>query len=54
MSDYAFFSKDPGCWGESYQSLLACHDVCQLLEQFHVTHLTQLELVALTHPEGMG
>ena len=49
MSDYAFFSKDPGCWGKSYQSLWGCHDICPLLEQFHIAHMTQLELASLTH-----
>ena len=49
MSNYAFFSKDSGCWGECYQSLQGCHDICLLLEQFHVTHMTQSELASLTH-----
>ena len=49
MSNYAFFSKDPGCWGKSYQSLWGCHDICPLLEQFCIAHVTQLELASLTH-----
>ena len=48
MSDYAFLSKDPGHWGKSYQSLWGCHDICLLLEWFHITHMTQLELASLT------
>ena len=48
MSDCAFFSKDLGCWAKSYQSLWGCHDICPLPEQFHVAHVTQLELAALT------
>ena len=49
MSDYVFFSKDPGHWGESYQSLWGCHNICQLLEQFHIAHITQTEQISLTH-----
>ena len=54
MSDYAFFSKDPGHWGKSYQSLWGCHDICLLLEQFHVVHMTQSELASLTHLKAWG
>ena len=54
MSDYAFFSKDLGCWGKSYQSLLGCHDICPLLEQFHIAHMTQSELAALTCMKAWG
>ena len=49
MSDYTFFSKDPGCWSESYQSLWGCHNICLLLQQFHITQVTQSELTSLTH-----
>ena len=48
MSDYALFSKDLGHWGKFYQSLWGCHDICPLLEWFHVAHVTQLELASLT------
>ena len=54
MGDYTFFSKEPGCWGECYQSLWACHDICPLLEQFHIAHMTQLELASLTHLKAWG
>ena len=54
MSNYAFFSKDPGHWGESYQSLWGCHDICPLQEQFHITHMTQLELASLTCLKAWG
>ena len=54
MSDYTFFSKDLGHWGKSYQSLWACHDICPLLEQFHVTHMPQSELAGLTHLKTWG
>ena len=54
MSDYAFFSKDPGCWSKSYQSLWGCHDICPLLEWFLVTHMTQLELAFLTCLKAWG
>ena len=48
MSNYAFFSKDPGSWGKSYQSLWGCHDICLLLEWFHIAHMTHSELASLT------
>ena len=48
MSDYTFFSKDPGHWGKSYQSLWGCHDICLLLQQFHIAQVTQSELSSLT------
>ena len=54
MSDYAFFSKDLGHWGKSYQSLQGCHGICPLLEQFHITHMTQSELASLTHLKAWG
>ena len=54
MSDYTFFSKDPGYWGESYQSLWGCHDICPLLEWFHTAHMTQSELASLTHLKAWG
>ena len=54
MSDYTFFSKDLDCWGESYQSLWGSHDICPLLEQFHVTHMTQMELAALNCLKAWG
>ena len=49
MSDYTFFLKDPGCWGESYQSFWGYHDIYPLLQQFHITQVTQSELTFLTH-----
>ena len=54
MSDYAFFSKDLFHWGESYQFLWGCHDIWPLLEQFHITHMTQSELASLTHLKAWG
>ena len=54
MSNCAFFSKDLGHWGKSYQSLWGCHDICLLLEQFHITHMTQSELASLTHLKAWG
>ena len=54
MNDYTFFSKDPGCWDESYQSLWGCHDICRLLEWFHIAHMTQSELASLTHLKVWG
>ena len=49
MCDYTFFSKDPTQWDEAYQSLWGCHNICPILEQFHVTQVTQPELSSLTH-----
>ena len=54
MSDYTFFSKDPGHWSKSYQSLWGHHDICLLLQQFHVTQVTQSELTSLTHLKVWG
>ena len=54
MSDYIFLSKDPDCWGESYQSLWGHHNICLLLEQFHVVCVTQMELVSLTCQKVWG
>ena len=49
MCDYAFFSKDPSQWDEAYQSLWGCHDICSIVEQFHIAQVTQPELSSLTH-----
>ena len=54
MSNYAFFSKDPGHLGESSQSLWGCHSICLLLRQFHVAHMTQMELASLTCLKAWG
>ena len=54
MSDYAFFLKDPGCWGKSYQSLWGCHDICPLLQWFQITQVTQSELTSLTCLKAWG
>ena len=54
MSDYTFFSKDPGHWGKSYQSLWGYHDTCPLLQQFHIAQMTQSELTFLTHLKAWG
>ena len=47
--DYAFFSKDPSQWEEAYQSLWGHHNICPILEQFHITQVTQMELSSLPH-----
>ena len=49
MCDYAFFSKDPSQWDEAYQSLWGHHDICPILEQFHIAQVTQPELSSLAH-----
>ena len=54
MGNYAFFSKDPSWWGESYQSLWRHHDICPLLEWFHVASMTQSELASLTSLKASG
>ena len=48
MSNYNFFSKGPSQWGEAFQLLWEHHDICPVLEQFHVTSITQSELASLT------
>ena len=48
MCDYTFFSKDPSQWDEAYQSLLGCHNICPILEQFHTAQVTQPQLSSLT------
>ena len=53
MSNYKFFSKDPS-WGEAFQSLWGCHDICSLLDQFYVTSITQSELSSLTSLKAWG
>ena len=47
MSDYTF-SKDPGDWGKSYQSLWGCHNICPLLQSFNIAQVIQSELTSLT------
>ena len=48
MGDYEFFSKGPSQWGEAFQSVWGHHNICPLLNQFHVTCITHLELSSLT------
>ena len=40
--------------GESYQSLWGHHDICPLLECFHVSSVTQSELLSLTSLKAWG
>ena len=54
MSNYAFFSKDPGCWHKSYQSLWGHQDICLLLQQFYIAHVTHSELASLTCLKAWG
>ena len=54
MSDYTFFSKDPGHWGESYQSLWGHYNICPLLQWFNVAKVTQSKLTSLTHLKVWG
>ena len=54
MSDYTFFLKDPGHWGKSYQFLWGHHNICPLLQPFHVTQVTQSELTSITHLKAWG
>ena len=54
MSEYTFFSKDPAQWGEAFQSIWGCHDICLLLRSFHATSITQLELSSLTSLKAWG
>ena len=54
MSDYTFFSKDPGHWGKSYQSIWGCHNICLLIQGFHIAQVTQSELTSLTCLKALG
>ena len=54
MSNYEFFSKGPSQWGEAFQSLWGCHNICPLVNQFHVTSITHSELSSLTSLKAWG
>ena len=54
MSDYTSFLKDPDQWGKSYQSLWGHHNICPLLQWFHITQVTQSELTSLTCLKAWG
>ena len=54
MSNYEFFLKGPSWWWEAFQLLWGCHDICPLLDQFHVASITQLELSFLTSLKAWG
>ena len=54
MSNYRFFSKDPGWWGEAIQSLWGHLDICPLLNQFNVTSITHSDLSSLTSLKAWG
>ena len=54
MSDYEFFSKDPRQWEEAFQLLWGHHDICPLLDQFHVASITQSELSSLSSLKAWG
>ena len=48
------FSKGPSQWGEAFQSHLGHHSICPLLNKFHVTSITHLELSFLTSLKAWG
>ena len=54
MSNYTFFSKDPSWWREAFQLVWEHHDICPILECFHVTSITQSELSSLTSLKAWG
>ena len=54
MGNYEFFLKGPSQWGEAFQSLWRHHDIWPLLDQFHVTSITQSELSSLTSLKAWG
>ena len=54
MADYAFFSQGSDQWGKDLASLWGHLDICPLLQQFHITSLTQLELFSLTSLKAWG
>ena len=49
-----FFSKGPSQWGEAFRSLWGHHDLCPLLNQFHVASITHSELSSLTSLKAWG
>ena len=54
MNDYECFSKDPGQWGEAFQSLWGHLDICPLPNQFHIPSITHLQLSSLTSLKAWG
>ena len=54
MCDYKFFSKDSSWWGETFQSLWGCLDICPVLHQLHITSITYSELSSLTSLKAWG
>ena len=54
MADYAFFAQGSSQWEEASSSLWGHLNICPLLQQFHITSLTQLELFSLTGLKAWG
>ena len=54
MSKYNFFSKGPSQWGEAFQLLWGHHNICPILQQFHVTSISLSELSSLTSLKAWG
>ena len=54
MSNYAFLPKGSSQWGDAFLSIWGCLDIFSLLQQIHVTSITQLELSSLTSLKAWG
>ena len=54
MSDFEFFLKDPGQWGEAHTSIWGHLDLCPILVQFHLASITHSELSLLTSLRAWG
>ena len=54
MSNFEFFSKDPGWWEETFTSIWGHLDICPLLNQFQLASITHLELSSLTSLRAWG
>ena len=54
MTDYAFFSQGSDRWGKDLTLLWRCLNICPLLQQFHVTSVTQSEISSLIALRAWG
>ena len=54
MTDYAFFLQGSDTWGKDLTSLWGYLNICPLLQQYHISSVTQLELSSLTGLKAWG
>ena len=54
IQHYALFSQGSKLWGKDLGSLWGYLNICPLLQQFHITSLTQSELFSLTSIKAWG